>query len=211
MPRKLPIAVLISGSGTNLQALIDASRDADFGCRIVGVVSDRLEAYGLTRAHNAGIETAVVEWADHNGREAFTDAIIDVCVNMGAEALVLAGFMRILAPRAIAAFPQAILNTHPSMLPLFPGAHAIEETLAAGVSTTGVTVHFVDELVDHGPIIAQTEVAVVPDDTVVSLQQRIQAAEHRLYPQVVGAFGRGEISVVDGAVIWDRQVEEAVL
>ncbi len=209
MPSKVPIAVLISGSGTNLQALLDASADPAFGCRIVGVVSDRPEAYGLTRAQNAGIETAVVEWSKYGSREDFTDAVVDVSVMLGADALVLAGFMRILSPRAIERFPNAILNTHPSLLPLFPGAQAIEDTLAAGVASTGVTVHFVDELVDHGPIIAKRTVAVMPNDDVGALRLRIQEAEHRLYPEVVDAFGRGEISVSEGKVEW-RRVEEAV-
>lgn len=201
---------MISGSGTNLQALLDASDDPAFGCQIVGVVSDRSEAYGLTRARNAGIETSVVAWLDHDSREGFTDAVVEASVNLGAEALVLAGFMRILSPRAIERFPNAILNTHPSLLPLFPGAHAIEDTLAAEASTTGVTVHFVDELVDHGPIIAQRTVAVLPDDDVGTLRLRIQEAEHSLYPEVVDAFGRGAISVKEGNVEWQIDVQEAV-
>ncbi|KAA3636288.1 MAG: phosphoribosylglycinamide formyltransferase [Armatimonadetes bacterium] len=211
MPSKVPIAVLISGSGTNLQALLDASHDPGFGCRIVGVVSDRSDAYGLTRARNAGIDTTVVEWADYDDREGFTDAIVEASLGLGAEALVLAGFMRILSPSAIERFPDAILNTHPSLLPLFPGAHAIEDTLAGGASTTGVTVHFVDELVDHGPIIAQEPVVVLPGDDVDALRRRIQEAEHRLYPTVVSAFGRGEIAVRDGTVEWMTDTEEAVL
>lgn len=210
MPPKVPIAVLISGSGTNLQALIDAASDPEFGCRIVGVISDRPEAHGLVRARDAGIETRVVAWSDHTSREAFTDTIVETAVDLGAEALVLAGFMRILAPQAVERFPHAILNTHPSLLPAFPGAHAIEETLAAGVSTTGVTVHLVDELVDHGPIIAQRSVPVLPGDDVDELRRRIQDVEHRLYPEVVGAFGRGEISVSEGVVEWKINSREAV-
>ena len=202
MPEKLPIAVLISGSGTNLQALIDASLDPRLGCSIVTVISDRADALGLDRAVEAGIRTEVVAWSDHADRSAFTAAVCDAAESNGAKALVLAGFMRILSADAIARFPDAIINVHPALLPQFPGANAIEQALAAGVDTTGVTVHFVDELVDHGPIIAQRSVAIEPDDDVDRLHARIQELEHRLLPEVVSAFGRGEITVVAGAVEW---------
>ncbi|MEZ5174631.1 MAG: phosphoribosylglycinamide formyltransferase [Acidimicrobiia bacterium] len=202
MPPKLPIAVLISGSGTNLQALIDARTDPGFPCDIVAVVSDRPDIPGLARATRAGIPTTVIDWADHQDRASFTDAIIEVSERAGAAALVLAGFMRILAPQAIARFPNSILNTHPSLLPRFPGTRAIEEALEAGVTESGVTVHFVDELVDHGPIIAQRSVPVHDEDTVETLRQRIQGVEHRLYPEVVAAFGRGEITVDGLEVVW---------
>lgn len=195
MPPKLPIAVLISGNGSNLQALIDASADEHFGCSIVGVISDRPGAFGLVRAENASIRTAVVAWDDHDDRASFTDAIVDVSRAMGAEALVLAGFMRILAPSAIEAYPNAIINVHPALLPAFPGAHAIEQALEAGVAETGVTVHFVDELVDHGPIIAQQSLEVRDGDTPESVRDRIQRIEHRLLPRVVSAFGKGELTI----------------
>ena len=202
MPEKLPIAVLISGSGTNLQALIDASLEPDFGCSIRTVMSDRVGAQGLDRAERAGIHTEVIAWSDHPDRASFTAAVCDSAESAGAKALVLAGFMRILAPVAISRFPNAIINVHPALLPQFPGANAIEQALAAEVDTTGVTVHFVDELVDHGPIIAQRSVAIEPDDDVDRLHARIQDLEHRLLPEVVSAFGRCEITVVAGAVEW---------
>lgn len=202
MPEKLPIAVLISGSGTNLQAIIDASLNPGFGCSISVVISDRADAKGLDRATRAGIRTDVVEWSDHANRASFTTAVCDTAESHGAKALVLAGFMRILSPDAISRFSDAIINVHPALLPQFPGAHAIEQALAAGVDTTGVTVHFVDELVDHGPIIAQRSVSIEPDDDVDRLHARIQDLEHSLLPEVVSAFGRGEITVVAGAVEW---------
>ncbi len=193
----LPIAVLVSGSGSNLQALIDsARRDPDFGAKIVVVISDRREVRALERAEAAGVPTVIVEW--EGDRTRFTAAVCDAAETFGAEAMVLAGFMRILGPEAIARFPNRILNTHPSLLPAFPGAHAVEQALARGVAVTGVTVHFVDELVDHGPIIDQVPVRVEPGDTVEVLHERIKAAEHRLYPTVVKDFALGRIDVIDG-------------
>ncbi len=197
----LPIAVLISGTGSNLQALIDQPEE---GFRIVLVISDRPDAPGLTRAEIAGIDTEVLPWPSFGDRGAFTDALCGAARRKGAEGLVLAGFMRILGPSAMDAFPDAIINVHPALLPAFPGAHAVEQALAAGVRYTGVTVHFVDEQVDHGPIIAQEPVPVLPDDDVESLHARIQAVEHGLLPRVVTAFGRGELTVDGRRVHWKR-------
>ena len=195
MPTPLPIAVLVSGSGSNLQSLIDAERRGDLGATIVGVLADRPDAYGLQRAATAGIPTEVIDWALHDDRAGFTTAVCDAVQRIGADAMVLAGFMRILAPEAIDRFPNAIINVHPALLPAFPGAHAIEQAIAEGVKVSGVTVHFVDEAVDHGPIIAQEAVPVVPGDNEITLHQRIQAVEHRLLPAVVSAYAAGLISV----------------
>lgn len=202
MPEKLPIAVLISGSGTNLQALIDASMEPDFGCSIVTVISDRAGVAGLDRAERADIATEVVEWSDFSDRAAFTAAVCAAAESAGARALILAGFMRILAPGAIKRFPNAIINVHPALLPAFPGANAVEQALAAGVDTTGVTVHFVDELVDHGPVISQRSLPVHPNDTVETLHERLQKLEHDLLPEVVSAFGNGRVTVMEGAAVW---------
>lgn len=195
MPDPLPIAVLISGSGSNLQALIDAEAKGALACSIEVVISDRHGAGGLERAEAAGIATRVVAWSDHPDRTSFTEAVCDAANAFKVDALVLAGFMRILSPSAVQRFPNAIINVHPALLPAFPGANAVPEALAHGVTVTGVTVHFVDEEVDHGPIIAQEAVAVLPDDDAVSLHARIRAIEHRLVPEVVDALGRGRISV----------------
>jgi phosphoribosylglycinamide formyltransferase-1 len=202
MPSKLPIAVLISGSGTNLQALLDAADDPAFHCGIVGVISDRADAAGLGRATASGVPTSVVHWSDFDSRKTFTDAIVEAAQGFGAEALVLAGFMRILAPAAVASFPNRIINVHPALLPQFPGANAIDQALEAGVDHTGVTVHFVDELVDHGPIIAAEPVPIHDGDDHEVLRVRIQAVEHRLLPEVVDAFGAGSISVAGTTVTW---------
>jgi phosphoribosylglycinamide formyltransferase-1 len=198
-----PIAVLVSGGGTNLQALIDASAGDGFAARIVVVVSDRPGVRGLERAEEAGIPAVVVPWTDHPDRESFTRSVCDAAEAFGAEALVLAGFMRILAPEAIRRFPHRILNTHPALLPAFPGAHSIAEALAHGVKVTGVTIHFVDEEVDHGPIIFQEAVEVEHGDDEASLVERIQRVEHRAYPLVVDAFARGELTVENRTVTWE--------
>jgi phosphoribosylglycinamide formyltransferase-1 len=165
------------------------------------VVSDRSDATALTRAREAGIAATVVAWSEHPDRVAFSGAVADTVERSGAKGVVLAGFMRVLAPVFIHRFPNRILNIHPSLLPAFPGAHAVEHALQHGVKITGVTVHFVDEEVDNGPIIAQVPVEVLPDDTVDSLHARIQVEEHRLYPRVVQAFVDGRLGVVDGTVV----------
>jgi phosphoribosylglycinamide formyltransferase-1 len=188
--------VLASGSGSNLQALID--NQADF--RIVVVLSDRPGCRALERAEAAGIPVSVCPWPGDRAR--FTSAICDRVVAAGAEAMVLAGFMRILGPEAIQRFPGRIVNIHPSLLPAFPGAHAVEAALEQGVKVTGVTVHFVDEEVDHGPIIAQVPVGVRSDDDRASLHARLQAEEHRLLPAVVAGLARGEIEVRGRIVDW---------
>lgn len=197
-PRKEPFiefAVLASGSGTNLQALID---DGVGGLRVV--ISDIGSCRALTRARDASIPTVVVPYRGDRGE--FTTDICDKAESFGAKALVLAGFMRILGPEAMVRFPNRILNIHPSILPAFPGADAVHQALRAGVKLTGVTVHFVDEKVDHGPIIAQTAVPVLPGDDERSLHARIQKEEHDLYPRVVRAFLDGQMTVDNGTVIW---------
>ena len=193
------IAVLASGSGTNLQALIDAP---DLGAGICLVVSDRPDAAALGRAEAAGIESRVVAWGDYDSRAEFTRAILGEVEQAGADGIVLAGFMRVLSGELIAVYPNRVLNIHPSLLPAFPGANAVGQALEHGVKVTGVTVHFVDEKVDHGPIIAQRAVPVFPDDDLAILHARIQVEEHDLYPRVVGAFARGEIQVEGGKVMW---------
>ena len=195
------IAVLVSGSGSNLQALLDAD---DLGAEIVLVHSDKADAYGLERARVAGIPTAVVRWVDHADRAAFTTAVCDAIEGAGAEAVVLAGFMRILSAEAVERFPMRILNIHPSLLPSFPGAHAVEDSLAHGAKVTGVTIHFVDEQVDHGPVIAQRPVLIEEGDDADSLHARIQQVEHQLYPEVVAAFAAGHITVEGRTVHWEE-------
>ena len=203
-----PLAVLISGSGSNLQALLDSEGyGADFIVSVV--ISDRHGVRGLERARDAGIDTDVVQWTDFDSRTEFTAALCSAADRFDVRALVLAGFMRILAPNAMAHFPEAIINVHPALLPAFPGAHAVEHALEHGVTLTGVTVHFVDELVDHGSIILQEAVAVHPDDDRDSLHARIQEVEHRVLPEVIAAFARGNLTVHGRYVRWDHTQEGA--
>jgi phosphoribosylglycinamide formyltransferase-1 len=191
------LAVLVSGEGSNLQALIDHS---DRTYTIAVVISDRSGVGALSRARDAGIPFRVVDWADFVSRDEFTAAVCGVAQAYAVSGLVLAGFMRILSPSAMSRFPDAIINVHPALLPSFPGANAVDQALERGVTYTGVTVHFVDEQVDHGPIIAQRTVRVNSDDDSVTLHSRIQAVEHELFPQVVAAFARGDIHVESGRV-----------
>jgi len=170
------IGVLVSGEGTNLQALIDA------GLPIAAVASNRAGARALARAEAAGIESAVLDLADHGTREARDDAMGDWLAAHGVDLVVCAGYMHLLTPPFLERFPQRIVNVHPSLLPAFPGASAIADALAAGVATTGVTVHVVDDGLDTGPVLAQERVVVEPRETLV---ERIHRVEHRLLPEVV--------------------------
>lgn len=190
-------AVLVSGSGSNLQALLDAPRLA---AEVSLVLSDRPGAKALDRAGVAGIDTAVVPWSGN--RETFTTQLCDAIEAAGCELVVLAGFMRILGREAVERYPNRIINIHPAALPAFPGAHAVEAALEYGVKQTGVTVHFVDEQVDHGPIIAQQPVEVLPGDDVASLHARIQLVEHELYPACVNALAQGRLTIEGRTVIW---------
>jgi phosphoribosylglycinamide formyltransferase-1 len=204
----LPIAVLISGSGSNLQALLDSQTyGIDFVVSVV--LSDRLGVKGLDRAAEAGVETELIPWSGFDSRSDFTAALCDAAQGYGAQALVLAGFMRVLTPNAIERFPDAIINVHPALLPAFPGVHAVEDAIRYGVTVTGVTVHFVDEQVDHGPIILQEAVPVYPSDDVESLHARIQSVEHRVLPVAVAAYARGILTVQGRYVLWDQAAGEA--
>lgn len=184
--------VLVSGAGSNLAALIEA----DVG-KISSVVAD-VDCPALVKAEAAGISSRLIPYRGDRAR--FTTAILGVADD--AEALVLAGFMRILGREAMSRFPNRIVNIHPSLLPSFPGLDAVGQAVAAGVKVTGVTVHFVDEEVDHGPIIAQRPVPVREDDDVHSLHARIQIEEHDLYPKVVEALLGGRLTVDGRQVTW---------
>ncbi|HUJ91964.1 MAG TPA: phosphoribosylglycinamide formyltransferase [Gaiellaceae bacterium] len=171
------IGVLVSGGGTNLQALLDA------GLPVVAIASNRPEAAALARA--GAIPAASFELAEFEDRSARDAAMAAWLEEHGVRLVVLAGYMHILTPAFLDRFPDAVVNVHPSLLPAFPGAHAVEEQLAAGVDVSGATVHFVDEGVDSGPILAQEPVAVLPGDTAETLHERIKSVEHRLLPEVV--------------------------
>lgn len=174
------IVVLASGNGTTLQAILD---DPELRPLVIAAGTDVATCPAMTRARDAGIDTFAEALADHADRDTWNDALADALAERDPDLVVLAGFMRILGPKVVGRF--RIVNTHPALLPAFPGAHAVRDALAAGVTTTGVTVHWVDEGVDTGPVIAQSEVAVRPDDDEDSLLGRIQAAEKPLYVQVI--------------------------
>ena len=191
------IAVLASGAGTNLQALLD---DPAVGPMVAVVVSDRREARALERARHDGVVTVFLDPALHPGREAYGRALVAVLEGHDVDIVALAGFMRILSAPAVRAYEGRILNVHPSLLPAFPGAGAVRDALAWGAKVTGVTVHLVDEEVDHGPIVLQEAVPVLPDDDESSLHARIQEVEHRLYPLAVRLLAEGRLKVEDRTV-----------
>jgi phosphoribosylglycinamide formyltransferase 1 len=200
----LPVAVLVSGSGSNMVALVQAADD--LGVRIVSVLSDVADAPALARAEQLGVPTVRVPF-DRTDRLGWERRLADAIAATGAELVVLAGFMRILGADLLRRWPDRVVNVHPSLLPAFRGAHAVEEALAAGVKVTGVTVHLVDELVDHGPILAQEAVPVHPDDTAGTLHARLQEVEHRLLPSCVAAFADGRVTVRDGRATIDAQLK----
>jgi phosphoribosylglycinamide formyltransferase 1 len=189
--------VLISGTGTNLQAIIDRVADGSLDCRIALVISNRAQAAGLERATRAAIPTRVIDQHEFATREAFDRALADALRAAGVELVVLAGFDRLLTRVLLDAFPNRIVNVHPALLPAFKGLHAQRQALAYGARITGATVHFVDEAEDHGPIILQGAILVAPDDTEETLAQRILEVEHRLYPAAIQLFAQGRL-VVEG-------------
>ena len=192
----LPIAVLISGSGSNLQSIIDRIEQNVLHAEIKVVISNKAEAYGLTRAKKHNLPTEVIEHQNFSSREEFDQAMVEVIKAAGAEAVILAGFMRILTPVFIQAFPNKILNIHPAILPSFPGVHGQAQAADYGVRFSGCTVHFVDEKMDHGPIIIQAVVPAFTDDDAGSLGQRILRWEHRIYPQAIEWLAQGRLKIV---------------
>jgi phosphoribosylglycinamide formyltransferase-1 len=189
---KLKVGVLISGRGSNLQALIDASADPAYPAEIVLVISNRSEAQGLQRAADAGIAQQIIAERD---RAVFAAAADRALRQHGVELIALAGFMRLLDTGFVAAWRDRMINIHPSLLPAFPGLHPQRQALMAGVRFSGCTVHFVRAEVDTGPIIAQAVVPVHDDDNEESLSARILAAEHRLYPLAVRLYAEGRLRI----------------
>jgi phosphoribosylglycinamide formyltransferase-1 len=200
---KLNVAVLVSGRGSNLQALIDAAADPAFPARIGLVVSNVPGAAGLTRAAAAGIATATIDHRAFAGREPFEDALDAALTAAGADLVCLAGFMRLLTGSFVARWHDRLINIHPSLLPAFRGLHVHERVIAYGARFTGCTVHFVRPAMDDGPIIVQAAVPVHADDDVERLAARVLAEEHRIYPLAVRLIGEGRI-VVENERVWVR-------
>jgi phosphoribosylglycinamide formyltransferase-1 len=194
------LVVLVSGAGTNLQALLDACADPAYGARIVAVGADRHDIEGLARAERAGLPSFVMRIADHATREDWDAALTEAVAVHRPDLVVSAGFMKILGKHFLDRFGDRTVNTHPALLPSFPGAHAVRDTLAYGAKLSGCTVHFVDDGVDTGPIIAQRAVPVHDEDDEDSLHERIKAVEHRLFVQTVGRLAR------EGWTVDDRKV-----
>jgi phosphoribosylglycinamide formyltransferase-1 len=188
------LCVLASGAGTNLQAIIDALHGSD-GIEVAGVASDKADAKALERAAATGIETSVFAAADYEDREARDTAIGDWIEGRSADLIVLAGYMQLLSSSFVGRFPNRIVNIHPALLPSFPGLDAVEQALEHGVKVTGVTVHFVDDGVDSGPIIVQRPVPVPPDRDRAALEEAIHSTEHALYPQAIELIARGRVRI----------------
>ena len=189
------IAVLCSGQGTNLQAILDAARRGSLRARVALVLSDRAEARALGRARRAGAHAEAVDPKGFPTREAFDRELIRRIEAHRVRAVCLAGFMRILSPVFVRHYRGRLLNIHPALLPAFPGAHAVRDALAWGAKVTGVTVHLVDEQVDHGPILLQEAVLIRPGDTEARLLARLHRVEHRLYPKAIGLLLGGKTRV----------------
>ena len=177
--------MLISGRGSNLQSIIDAVASGDLDASIAVVISNRAGAQGLARARAAGIETLHLNPRDYPDRDSYDRAIVDILRARGVQLVCLAGYMRLAGQPLLDAFPQRILNVHPSLLPAFPGLDAQRQALEHGVQVTGATVHLVTSELDGGPIVLQAAVPVLPDDTVDTLSARVLIQEHRLYPEAI--------------------------
>jgi len=197
----IAVGALISGAGTNLQAIIDRIAAKRLDCDLRLVVSNRADAAGLRRATAAGVATRVVDHRGFSRREEFDRAVVAALREAGVELVVLAGFDRLITPVFLAAFPLRIINIHPALLPGFTGLHAQRQALAYGVKIAGAPVHLVDEDTDHGPLIVQGAVAVAPDDTEETLRDRILAVEHEIYPLAIQMFAEGRIRVEGRRVI----------
>lgn len=196
----LTVAVLVSGRGTNLEALLEAERrDQLGGASIELVLCDNEDAAALERAEGYDVETRFVDPTGME-REAYDETLVEILEAAGIDLVVLAGFMRVLSPTFLSAFPDRIINIHPSLLPAFQGLHAQEQALEAGVRVAGATTHFVTEEVDDGPIILQSVVPVHPDDDEETLSQRVLETEHRILPASVRLFAEGRLSISEGRV-----------
>ena len=195
MARVITLGVLVSGSGTNLQAILDAIRERRLDASVAVVVSNVADAKALDRAREAGVEAVVVDHKRFADRREFDAAVVQVLRNRGVERVVLAGFMRLLTPVLLDAFPMQIVNVHPALLPAFPGVHGARQALEYGVRVTGCTVHFVDQGTDTGPVIAQAAVPVLEDDDETTLAARILEKEHELLPRVLQWMAEGRVSV----------------
>lgn len=202
LPTPVKVVVLASGSGTLMEALIDATRRPTFPAEVVAVGTDRAGAEALARAERAGVPQFTVRLSDHPDRAAWDKALTEAVAAYAPDLVVSAGFMKLLGPDFLARFENRVINTHPALLPSFPGMHAVADALAMGVKVSGSTVHFVDAGMDTGPIIAQEAVVVETEDDEATLHERIKVVERRLLVDVVERLGRGGCTVDGRKVIF---------
>ncbi|MBE2895872.1 phosphoribosylglycinamide formyltransferase [Pasteurellaceae bacterium HPA106] len=201
------LAVLLSGNGQTLQAIIEAQKCGHLHAEIACVISDRSDAYGLVRAQQANIATAVIARAQFDNKVDFEQALIDTLTSAGVELVVLAGFMRVLSPHFISHFAGRILNIHPSLLPKFKGLNTHQRAIDAGEQEHGTSVHFVDESLDGGAVILQAKVPIFPEDSLADVEQRVKQQEQHIYPLVISWFAQGRLvfsppyAVLDGNVL----------
>lgn len=203
----LKIGVLISGSGTNLQALIDAIEAGSLAAKIVLVISSKPDAKGLQRAQKAGIQTLSLNPTVYANPRVANALIAEELQRAGAEYVIMAGYMRKVTEEILHAYPDRVVNLHPALLPSFVGAHAIKDAFDAGVKVTGVTVHFANEEYDRGPIIAQRAVSIEEEDTLDALEMRIHEVEHALLPEVVQLIAQGRVEVQDDRKVSIRSLQ----
>lgn len=201
MTELLKIGVLVSGNGSNLQAIIDRIEDGTIQAKVVCVISNKADAFALERAKRHGIPAHILDHRAHSSRQACDIAIVDLLRSHGVQLVVLAGFMRIVTRVILEAFPNAVMNIHPALLPAFPGLHAQKQALEYGVKVSGCTVHLVDEGTDTGPIILQAVVPVHDDDSENSLSARIQKEEHQAYPEAIRLFAERRLTINGRKVI----------
>ena len=195
------IVILISGRGSNMEAIVNAAQNEAWPAKIAAVISNRPEAGGLDFAKSHGIETAVLDHRAFKDRASFDAELVQLIDSFKPDLVVLAGFMRILTGDFVRHYEGRLLNIHPSLLPLFPGLHTHEQALEAGVSEHGATVHFVTEALDHGPMVIQASVPVLPEDTPDSLAKRVLKQEHVIYPRAVRWFVDNRLSISDNRVL----------
>ncbi len=209
--QKLPVVVLISGRGSNLQSILDAAACGELPIEIRAVISNRPGAFGLERAKQAGVSTATVDHTLFPDRHAFETALRKTIDSYRPELVVLAGFMRVLTPEFVNHYRGRMMNIHPSLLPAFPGLHTHQRALEAGIKEHGASVHFVTDEVDGGPLILQVRVPVHPDDTPDTLAARVLEQEHRIYPLAIRWFAEGRLGMKDDRAFMDgRMLEKPV-
>jgi len=201
--KPISLVVLISGNGSNLQAIMDAIKGGELPARIRAVISNQADAYGLERARRGDINTAVLRHRDYPDRTAYDAALQELIDSYQPDLVVLAGFMRILTPTLVAHYSGRMLNIHPSLLPAFTGLNTHQRALDAGVPEHGASVHFVTAELDSGPVIIQARVPIAPEDTAATLAAKVQAQEHRIYPLAIRWFAQGRIRIQDHRALFD--------